>query len=140
MNKTFFSILLTALLVTGTLIFQSCNTPEKSDFSFQAHPSPYNLYGAQYPRIEADSRVSFRFYAPDAKKVQVSIYNVPYDMIRDTAGVWTYTSEPQDAGYHNYWMIVDSAIMLDPATDLFIGYSKCVNGFEVLILKVIFMS
>jgi len=52
-------------------------------------------------------------------------------MVKDTSGVWTYTSEPQDAGYHNYWMIVDSAIMLDPATDAFIGYSHMCNGFEI---------
>jgi enterochelin esterase-like enzyme len=96
-----------------------------------AHPSPYNVYGAQYPRIEADSRVTFQFNAPDAQKVQVSIANVAYDMTRGEDGVWTYTSEPQDAGYHNYWMIVDGAIVLDPATNAFIGYSHMCNGFEV---------
>jgi enterochelin esterase family protein len=97
----------------------------------KAHPSVYNLYRAQYPFIEADSRVTFRFKAPDAQKVQVSIANVPFDMVRDTGGVWTYTSEPQDKGYHNYWMIVDGAIVLDPATDAFIGYSHMCNGFEI---------
>jgi hypothetical protein len=29
--------------------------------------------------------------------------------------VFGYASEPQDAGYRNYWMIVDSVIVLDPA-------------------------
>ncbi|HNT94050.1 MAG TPA: hypothetical protein PKJ71_10185, partial [Bacteroidales bacterium] len=56
-----------------------------------AHASPYNLYGAQYPRIEADSRVTFRFHAPDAQKVQVSIVNVPFDMVKGSDGVWEYT-------------------------------------------------
>ena len=80
-----------------------------------AHPSPYNFAGVQYPRIEADSRVTFHFKAPDAQKVQVSIDNVPFDMVKGDDGVWTYTSEPQAPGYHNYWMIVDGAIVLDPA-------------------------
>jgi S-formylglutathione hydrolase FrmB len=96
-----------------------------------AHTSPYNLYGAKYPRIEADSRVTFRFNAPNAQKVQVSIVNVPFDMVKGDDGVWTYTSEPQDKGYHNYWMIVDGTIVLDPANNAFIGYSHMCNGFEI---------
>jgi len=133
MKKTLFLVLLTVITVSGIFLFQGCKGTKESTtpFTFEAHPSPYNLYGAEYPRIESDSRVTFRFYAPDARKVQVSIYNVPYDMVKDTSGMWTYTSEPQDPGYHNYWMIVDSAIMLDPATDGFIGYSHLCNGFEI---------
>ena len=96
-----------------------------------SHVSPYNLYGAKYPRIEADGRVTFRFNAPYAKKVQVSIANVAFDMVKGDDGVWTYTSEPQDKGYHNYWMLIDSALVLDPATNAFIGYSHMCNGFEI---------
>ena len=73
---------------------------------FQAHPNPLNFPGVQYPRIEADSRVTFRFVAPAAQKVQVSIVNVPFDMVKGADGPWTYTSGPQAPGYHNYWMIV----------------------------------
>jgi enterochelin esterase-like enzyme len=96
-----------------------------------AHSSPYNLYGNKYPRIEADARVTFKFYAPNAQKVQVSIVNVPFDMVKGDDGVWSYTSEPQDLGYHNYWMIVDGSIVVDPATNAFIGYSHMCNGFEI---------
>ena len=32
-----------------------------------AHPSPYNFPNVQYPRIEADSSVTFRFNAPNAQ-------------------------------------------------------------------------
>jgi enterochelin esterase-like enzyme len=131
MRKTLLIILLTVMSVGGIYLIQSCKGLKESNAAFEAHPSPYNLYGAQFPRIEADSRVTFRFNAPDAKRVQVSIVNVPFDMVKDTSGVWTYTSEPQDAGYHNYWMIVDSAMVLDPATNGFIGYSHMCNGFEI---------
>lgn len=107
--------------------------------AFQAHPSPYNVSGAQYPRIEADSRVTFRFTAPDAKKVQVALVTsgsnslnpLPYDMTKGEDGVWTYTSEPQAPGFHNYWMLIDGAAVLDPATNAFIGYSHMCNGFEI---------
>jgi len=99
--------------------------------AFAAHPSPYNFANVQYPRIESDSRVTFQFRAPDAKKVQVSIVNVAHDMVKGDNGVWTYTSEPQAPGYHNYWMLVDGAIVLDPGTNAFIGYGHMCNGFEV---------
>ncbi|HXR06182.1 MAG TPA: alpha/beta hydrolase-fold protein [Candidatus Acidoferrum sp.] len=97
-----------------------------------AHPSPYNFAGVQYPRIEADSRVTFHFTAPNAQKVQVSIVSVAHDMVKGDDGVWSYTtSEPQAPGYHNYWMIVDGTIVLDPDTQAFIGYGHMCNGFEV---------
>src|ERR1039458_3789846 len=47
-----------------------------------AHPSPYNFPGVQFPRIEADNRVTFHFNAPTAQKVQVSIVNVPFEMVK----------------------------------------------------------
>src|SRR5512138_1564483 len=104
-----------------------------------AHLNPYNLPGVQYPRIEADSRVTFQFRAPDAQKVQValvtsgqgSLQPLPYDMVKGADGVWTYTSVPQSPGYHNYWMLVDGAVVLDPGTNAFIGYSHMCNGFEI---------
>jgi S-formylglutathione hydrolase FrmB len=96
-----------------------------------AHPSPYNFPGVAYPRIEQDSRVTFQFKAPNAQKVQVAIANVPYDMVKGENGVWTYTSDPQAPGYHNYWMVVDGAVVLDPGTNAFIGYGHMCNGFEI---------
>jgi S-formylglutathione hydrolase FrmB len=104
-----------------------------------AHPSPYNFPGVQYPRIEADSRVTFRFNAPNAQTVQValvtsgskSLQPLPFDMVKGDAGVWTYTSAPQSPGYHNYWMLIDSAAVLDPASNAFIGYGHMCNAFEI---------
>jgi enterochelin esterase-like enzyme len=98
----------------------------------KAGPSACNMPGTQYPRIEEDGRVSFQFYAPQAQKVQVSIVSQTFDMIKGADGTWTYTTaQPQVPGYHNYWMIVDGAITLDPYTNAYIGYSHMCNGFEV---------
>jgi enterochelin esterase-like enzyme len=131
MKKAISIILLIILSVSRVCLAQTGQTLIDTKSVGTAHPSPYNVYGVQYPRIEADSRVTFRFTAPYAQKVQVSIANVPFEMIKGADGVWTYTSEPQDKGYHNYWMIVDGAIVLDPATDGLIGYSHMCNGFEI---------
>jgi len=153
MRREMILVLLTAVLTggacwaqtddSGTAVRQkmvpaplrSANAP-----AVPAHPSPYNLTGVQYPRIEEDSRVTFRFNAPDAQKVQVmlvtsgsnSLQPLPYDMVKDDDGVWTYTTEePQSPGYHNYWMRVDGAVVLDPGTNAFIGYGHMCNAFEI---------
>jgi len=130
MKQTLFFVFLIVMSVSGICLAQSGQS--SNVFSADTgHASPYNLYGAKFPRIEADSRVTFQFKAPYAKKVQVSIANVAFDMVKGDDGVWTYTSDPQDKGYHNYWMIVDGALVLDPATNAFIGYSHMCNGFEI---------
>jgi enterochelin esterase family protein len=131
MKQTLWIALLIILSNSGICLAQTGQVSIDPGAVGKAHPSPYNLYGAQYPRIEADSRVTFRFKAPNAQNVQVAIASLAYDMVKGDSGVWTYTSEPQDAGYHNYWMIVDGTIVLDPATNAFIGYSHMCNGFEI---------
>jgi hypothetical protein len=133
MKRAVCAALFTAVLAGGTCWAQMGKTAVLPPAAAgTAHPSAYNFPTAQYPRIEADNRVTFQFKAPDAQKVQVSIANTPFDMVKGENGVWTYTTaEPQDLGYHNYWMIVDGAIVLDPATDAFIGYSHMCNAFEV---------
>jgi enterochelin esterase family protein len=131
MKQSIYFILLIAMSGSGVCLAQSGQNLIVPITADTAHPSPYNLYGAKFPRIEADGRVTFRFIAPYAKKVQVSIANNPFDMTKGDDGVWTYTSEPQDKGYHNYWMLVDSALVIDPATNAFIGYSHMCNGFEI---------
>src|SRR5690606_1985825 len=95
------------------------------------HVSPYYLSGAQYPLIGADSRVTFRFNAPDAQQVQVSIVNVLFDMVKGADGVRSDTSEPQDKVYQYNCLLVDGVIVVDPATNAFIGYGHMCNGFEI---------
>jgi enterochelin esterase-like enzyme len=128
-----FAVFTAVVLASGTSWAQMGRTAAlPPSAAGTAHPSAYNFPTAQFPRIEADNRVTFQFKAPDAQKVQVSIANRPFDMVKGEDGVWTYTTaEPQDLGYHNYWMIVDGAIVLDPGTDAFIGYSHMCNAFEV---------
>lgn len=133
MKRTVCVAVFTAILACGTSWAQMGKTAVLlPSAAGTAHPSAYNFPAAEFPRIEADNRVTFQFKAPDAQKVQVSIANVPFDMVRGENGIWTLTTaEPQDLGYHNYWMIVDGAIVLDPGTEAFIGYGHMCNAFEV---------
>ena len=150
MKRTLLTVLFTAVLASGTCLCLAGTKKASNDAKaggrqelvlppvafasdpvIAAHPSPCNFPGVQYPWIGADSRVTFHFTARDAQKVQVTIANVPYDMVKGEGGVWTYTSAPQAPGYHNYWMIVDGAMALDTATQGYIGYGHLCNGFEV---------
>ena len=92
MRQTVIFVLLMLISVSGICLAQTGQNLIVSAAVDTAHPSPYNLYGAKYPRIEADGRVTFRFKAPYAKKVQVSIVNTAFDMVKGDDGVWTYTS------------------------------------------------
>ncbi len=54
----------TVLFATGALwVNGQTNAPADG-----AHPSPYNFARVQYPRIEADNRVTFHFDATNAQK------------------------------------------------------------------------
>ena len=156
MRRAIFLASLSTVLAAGVCFAQTKKAPAKSKPAARqelspapvaapgapavpAHPNPYNVYGAQFPRIEEDNRVTFHFNAPNAQKVQVALVTsgqgslapLPYDMTKGADGVWTYTSVPQSPGYHNYWMLVDGSIVLDPATKAFMGYSHMCNGFEI---------
>jgi enterochelin esterase family protein len=131
MERKLLSFLLVVIAASGICLAQADMGSGSASLADTARPSIYNLNGAQFPRIEPDNRVTFKFYAPNAQKVQVAIANVGQDMVKGADGVWSYTSEPQDLGYHNYWMIIDGAVVLDPNTDAFIGYSHMCNAFEI---------
>jgi len=101
-------------------------------------PATSNLPGAEYPRIHADSRVTFRISAPSAQKVQVvpggndnGLGQGPFDMQRDDKGVWTVTVGPVVPGFHYYWLQVDGFACNDPATQTYFGWNKECSGIEV---------
>ena len=58
-------------------------------------PAPSNIRGAEYPRIDADLRVTFRIKAPDAQKVEFGFFSPKrYPAKKDKDGFWTATTDP----------------------------------------------
>jgi enterochelin esterase-like enzyme len=99
-------------------------------------PATTNVGNSGYPRVHADSRVTFRLRAPEAQKVQVfTNYGLgpdgPWDMQRGGDGVWSLTSPPIVPGFHYYELIVDGVRMNDPGSDTFFGTGKPTSGIEV---------
>ena len=72
-------------------------------------PSSVNQLGKAYPQVNSEGRVRAQLYAPEAKKVQLDIGGVKYDMIKNEQGFWTGESERQQEGFHYYQLNVDGA-------------------------------
>ena len=109
--------------------------PEKP--ADEGKPASTNIPNAQYPRVHADGRATFRLKAPDAKKVQVfTNYGLGprghWDMTKGGDGVWTLTSPtPIVPGFHYYAFLVDGVMVNDPGSDTFYGTSKPTSGIEI---------
>ena len=95
-----------------------------------AKPPVTNVRGAQYPRIAADLRVTFRVKAPGAQKVEFDL-GKRYAAEKGEDGVWTATSEPQAPGFHYYWLVIDGVQVNDPASESFYGVGKQSSGIEI---------
>ncbi|MDR0961561.1 MAG: esterase [Mediterranea sp.] len=96
----------------------------------QGVPSMHNIGGQQYPLVNPDNTVTFRVKAPGAKSVQI-VLDKPYEMKKDTAGLWLYTSTPQVPGFHYYSVQVGGLQFADPATYTYFGMSRMASAFEI---------
>jgi enterochelin esterase-like enzyme len=93
-------------------------------------PSSLNIPGAPYPCVHPDRSVTFRVQAPEAQKVQVRLGGA-HDMTRGQDGLWTVTIPPQVVGFHYYSIVVDGAVVADPATRTFFGSGWDNSGIEI---------
>jgi enterochelin esterase-like enzyme len=100
--------------------------------SAEAIPAPSNIRGAEYPKIHADLRVTFRIKAPDAKKVEFGFF-VPkrYPAKKGEDGFWTATTDPQVPGFHYYRVFIDGVQVNDPGSETFYGTGKQTSGIEI---------
>jgi enterochelin esterase-like enzyme len=72
------------------------------------------------PEVQADGRVTFRFRAPNAQKVEVSIegQTQPLAMQKDDQGVWSLTTGPLQPDIYGYSIVADGVELIDPANQL----------------------
>ena len=106
---------------------QTDQLPIKEDFK----PASTNQPGREYPQVNSEGRVRASISAPEAKSVQLDISAVKYDLIKDSSGVWTGDSEPQDEGFHYYQLWVDGAAVPDPGSLYFYGAMRWGSGIEI---------
>lgn len=94
-------------------------------------PSSVNQQGKDFPQVNSEGRVRARIYAPEAKRVQLDLGGVKYDLVKDEKGVWTGESAPQQEGFHYYQLNVDGASVPDPGTKYFYGAGRWGSGIEI---------
>ena len=95
-------------------------------------PASTNTFLSQYPAVNAQTRQAmFRVVAPTAQNVQIDLSGKKYDMTKDTAGVWTCTSEPQVVGFHYYAVLIDGVAVMDRNTEAYFGSNWESSGIEI---------
>jgi enterochelin esterase family protein len=125
-HKTLWAVSV-ALLASGVCLAQTNQTAAVENFK----PASTNQPGKQYPQVNSEGRVRASILAPEAKKVQLDIGGVRYDLTKDEKGVWTGDSRPQDEGFHYYQLVIDGAQVPDPGSIYFYGASRWGSGIEV---------
>lgn len=93
-------------------------------------PASTNVPNAQYPQILPDNRVVFRIKAPNAQKVQADLGR-KYDMVKDTSGNWSVTTDPIAIGFHYYSLFIDGVALADPSSQTFYGMGRMASGIDI---------
>jgi len=122
-NKKYFSLLMVAALA-GTVVTAQSTT---GDFKV----SSTTQQGKQFPQVNSQGVVRVSIAAPQASLVQLDIGGKKYDLQKDTAGIWTGESAPQDVGFHYYQLNVDGASVPDPGSLYYYGASRWGSGIEI---------
>jgi enterochelin esterase-like enzyme len=120
--------------LAGLLPLLVAAAPEQAERSKpdDSTPAPSNIRGAEYPRIHADLRVTFRIKAPDAQKVEFGFFPTKrYPAQKDKEGNWTATTDPLVPGFHYYRVYIDGVQVNDPASETYFGTGKQTSGIEI---------
>ena len=128
MKRYFVFIAMLAFAFSGSLCLAQTNQKKiKEDFT----PAVTNQPGKEYPQVNSEGRVRARISAPEAHKVQLDISAVKYDLVKDSNGVWTGESNPQDEGFHYYQLWIDGAAVPDPNSLYYYGAMRWGSGIEI---------
>jgi enterochelin esterase-like enzyme len=125
-----FKVWKNGLYMFSQLIFKPVDTASFSKYPVAGAPAATNIRNGAYPQILSDNRVVFSTKAPDAKKVQVDLGR-RYDMVKDTAGVWSVTTDSISEGFHYYSLLIDGVAIADPASQTFYGMGRMASGIEI---------
>jgi enterochelin esterase family protein len=123
MRKSYLLLISLALTCGLSLNGQTDKLPQDSK------PASTNIPGAEYPRVDAQRRATFRVNAPDAQSVVVTLGNTALTKGED--GFWTGTTAPLDPGFHYYDLKINGVQVNDPSSETFFGSSRVMSGIEV---------
>jgi enterochelin esterase-like enzyme len=127
---TFIAIIICGIASAQFAGIQRGQKPEPLPEGFK--PASTNTFLARYPAVNAETRqVIFKVAARTAQNIQVDLAGKKYDMTKDTAGIWTCTSDPQVVGFHYYAILIDGVAVMDRNTESFFGSNWESSGIEI---------
>lgn len=109
------------------LVAFSLGAQVREDF----RPAATNQPGRAYPMVNSQRIVRAQISAPDALSVKLDIGGVKYEMVKNSEGVWTGDSAPQDEGFHYYQLEIDGASVPDPGSLYYYGAGRWGSGVDV---------
>ena len=118
------------LYMFSQLLFKPVDKSLFNKYSVLGTPASTNVRRSDYPQILPDSRVIFKTKAPEAKQLQIDL-SKKYDMVRDSEGYWTVTTDSITEGFHYYSLIIDGVAVADPASESFYGMGRMASGIEI---------
>ncbi|MDQ1085567.1 alpha/beta hydrolase-fold protein [Siphonobacter sp. SORGH_AS_1065] len=125
-----FKVWKNGLYMFSQFLFKPVDVASLSKYTVLGTSATTNIRNASYPQILPDNRVVFRVKAPEAQKVQVDL-GKKYDMVKDTSGFWTVTTDSVSRGFHYYSLLIDGVAVADPASESFYGMSRMASGIEI---------
>ncbi len=125
-----FKVWKNGLFMFSQLLFKPVDKSSFSKYPVAGAPAQTNVRSAIYPQIFADQKVLFKMKAPDAKKVQVDLGR-KYDMVKDSSGIWSVTTDSISEGFHYYSIIIDGIAVADPSSQTFYGMGRMASGIEI---------
>ncbi len=97
-----------------------------------SRPATTNVWGAEYPRVDSNSRAEFRVKAPNATAVRVNFWSAAkLDLTKQSDGFWTGTTAPLVPGFHYYTLLIDGAEVTDTNSHAYFGGGKDASGIEI---------
>jgi enterochelin esterase-like enzyme len=125
-----FKVWKNGLYLFSQFLFKPVDVPSLSKYTLLGSPAATNVRSSKYPQILPDHRVVFRMKAPNAQKVQVDL-GKKYNMVKDTAGFWSVTTDSIGKGFHYYSLLIDGVALADPASETFYGMGRMASGIEI---------
>ena len=126
MFRKFFVLLLAAALMQNNNLFAQLSGHPTGTGT----PVTTTVRSASYPQVLPDSRVLFSVKVPNAIVVQADL-GKKYNMVKDSAGVWTVTTDSISEGFHYYSIIIDGVAVADPSSETFYGMGRMASGIEI---------
>lgn len=125
-----FKVWKNGLYMFSQFLFKPTDPTTFSKFTLLGSPAATNIRSAKYPQVLPDSRVVFRVKAPEATRVQIDLAK-KYDLVKDTGGYWTVTTDSVGEGFHYYSLLINGLPVADPASESFYGMGRMASGIEI---------